>query len=300
MQLSRLTLKQLYAIAAVYRTGKVSAAAEQLFITQSAVSVLIRQAEGALGLALFDRTTRSLVPTAATEEAIGVIERILGDLDALSLTMGELRELRRGQVRLTATPATAQAFLPRTVERFRAAYPAIGLVLDDCAPNQFLPNIRQERAEFGVGMPPPDRGEFDWSLLHDDPLCLICPADHAFGGRTAVAWAELRDVPLLLSRRDYGVRTIVEETLLQQGIRPTLGAEIGFLGSAFWMASAGIGLSILPQRLTRAFIGGDLVSVPLTGPVRTRPIGIVTRRGRSLSPSSRSFVDMLMEEQGQP
>lgn len=300
MQLSRLTLKQLYAIAAVYRTGKVSTAAEQMFITQSAVSVLIRQAEAALELTLFDRTTRSLVPTAAAEEAIGVIERILGDLESLSQTMGELRELRRGQVRLTATPATAQAFLAGTVKRFRAAYPAIGLVLDDCAPNQFLPNIRQERAEFGVGMPPPDRGEFDWTLLHDDPLCLICPDSHMFGGRTAVRWDELTDVPLTLSRREYGVRGLVEETLLQHGIRPRLAAEIGFLGSAFWMASAGIGLSILPSRLSRAFIGGDLVAVPLIEPVRTRPIGVVTRRGRSLSPSSRSFVDMLIEDQGTP
>ncbi|WP_172298485.1 LysR family transcriptional regulator [Pseudoruegeria sp. HB172150] len=299
MSLSRLTLKQLHAISAVYRTGKVSAAAEQLFITQSAVSVLIRQAEEALGLTLFDRTTRSLVPTAATEQSIGVIERILGDVDSLSLTMGELRDLRHGMVRLTATPATGQAILPQTVKRFREAYPGIGLVLDDCAPNQFLPNIRQERAEFGVGMPPADHGEFDWEVLHHDPLYLICPRDNAFAGREAVAWGELSDVPLLLSRQDYGVRDLVEETLLQIGIRARLGSEIGFLSSAFWMTSAGIGLCILPKRLTEAFIIDSLVMIPLVEPLVTRPIAIVTRKGRSLSPSCESFVDMLVADQGE-
>lgn len=300
MPLSRLTLKQLNAIAAVYRTGKVSAAAERLNISQSAVSVLIRQAEEALGVQLFDRTTRALRPTSATEQSIGVIERILADLGSLSLTMTELRDLRRGQVRLTATPATGQAFLPATVRRFRAAYPAIGLVLDDCAPNQFLANIRQERAEFGVGMPPPDRAEFDWTLLHEDPLCLICPVTHPLAARDTVGWAELRDLPLILSRRDYGVRDIVEETLLHLGIRPQVSAEIGFLGSAFWMAAAGAGLCILPQRLSRAFIVPDLAMVPLVAPVRTRPIAVVTRRGKSLSPSCQSFVEMLIADQADP
>ncbi len=300
MPVSRLTLKQLHAVAAVYRTGRVSAAAERLRISQSAVSVLIRQAEETLGLRLFDRTTRSLEPTVATEQAIGVIERILGDIDALSDTMSELRTLDRGQVRLTATPATGQAFLPGTVRRFRKAHPAISLVLDDCAPSQFLSKIRQERAEFGVGLPPPDRSEFDWIPLHDDPLCLVCPRDHPLAGLEQIRWDELSGVPLVLSRRDYGVRDQVERALSRQGVRPRIVSEVGFLGSALWLAEAGVGLCVMPAGLSRGFLGDGLCAVALVEPSVTRTVAVVTRRGISLSPPCRGFVDMLIEDQSQP
>lgn len=300
MPVSRLTLKQLHAIAAVYRTGRVSAAAERLHITQSAVSVLIRQAEETLDLRLFDRTTRSLEPTVATEQAIGMIERILGDLDALGETMSELRTLDRGQVRLTATPATGQAFLPGTVRRFRKAHPAISLVLDDCAPNQFLSKIRQQRVEFGVGLPPPDRSEFDWHTLHEDALCLVCPTDHPLAARARVRWDELGEEPLVLSRRDYGVRDLVERALSRQGLRPRIVSEVGFIGSAFWLAEAGVGLCVVPSGLSRSFLGEGLRAVALVDPVVTRPVAVVTRRGISLSPPCRGFVDMLIEDQSRP
>lgn len=296
MPSSRLTLRQLSAIAAVYRTGKVSSAANELHITQSAASLLLRQAEETLGLKLFDRTTRALTPTEAAEHAIGLVDRILGDVDKLGTTVEDIRTLGQGQVRLTTTPATGQALLPHTVQRFRASYPAITLVLDDCAPNQFLANIRQERADLGVGTPPRDGGEFDSLVLHDDPLCLIAPSHHPLTKGGPVPWTALKDQPLILSRRDYGVRGQVEETLMQLGLRATIAAEIGFLGSAFWMAEAGIGLCVLPQRMTRGFLVPPLLSIPLIDPVVTRPIAVVTLKGRSLSPSGQCFVEMLRED----
>jgi len=293
MPVSGLTLKQLRAIRQVHRTGRISAAAAALNITQSAVSVLIRQAETALDTRLFDRTTRALAPTEAAETIIGMVDRILADIDTLEDTVRSLGDLTRGQVRLTATPATGLTLLPPTVRRFRAAYPGVALVLDDCAPDQFFANIRGERADFGIGTHPVDRALFDWQPLHEDPLHLICPADHPFAARAQVAWAELAEAPLILSRRDYGVRGLVEETLRQQGVRPVLAAEVGVLGSAAWMTVSGIGLGILPALIARSTPIPGLATVPLTDPVVTRPAGVVTPRTRKLSPAAAAFVEML-------
>jgi DNA-binding transcriptional LysR family regulator len=99
MSINQLTLKQLRAFVAVYRMGRLQAAGDALNVTQSAISVLIRQIETALGTRLFDRTMRSLVPTEAAENAIGVAERILRDVDTLDATFQELRDLQRGHVR---------------------------------------------------------------------------------------------------------------------------------------------------------------------------------------------------------
>ena len=92
------TLRQLRAFLAVYQMRQLSAAAQKLFVTQSAVSMLIRQLEEGLGTRLFDRTTRSLKPTAAAEEMLSTVERVLRDVDSLSADFRELSTLERGRV----------------------------------------------------------------------------------------------------------------------------------------------------------------------------------------------------------
>ena len=296
MAVEHLTLKQLRALVAVYRTRQISAAARQLNVTQSAVSVLIRQSEAALGMQLFDRTTRSVIPTRAGENAYGIAERILGDVETLAHTMNDMQDVRRGTVRVAATPATGLAMLPQTVQRFRADYPGVTLVLDDCAPNQFLSDIREERVEFGVGVPPEDDPEFDSRLIYPDPLMLLCPVDHPFAAREWVRWRELENHPLILSRRDYGVRDLVETSLLRVGIRAQIGAEIGFLSSASWLAACGLGLCVLPRKLAELHVSEDLVVRPLVDPVVTRAIGVVTKKSRSLSPACATFVEYLAKD----
>lgn len=296
MSVTHLTLRQLRAVSTIYATRRISAAAERLNITQSAASVLLGQAEAALGSRLFDRTTRSLTPTDAVEQVIGIVDRILADLEALGSVMTDLQALERGRVRLAATPATGMALLPTTVRRFRAAYPAVTLVLDDCAPNQFFSVIREEKVDFGIGARPPNDSEFDWTVLHQDPLYLVCHQDHPLAQAPTVAWRQLHGESLILSRRDYGVHNLVMQTLQEQGVRLTLAAEVGFLISAAWMATCGIGLCILPGHLVRSINDPLVRSVPLVDPVVTRPVGIVGKRGRSLPPSGQRFVGMLAED----
>lgn len=296
MSIQNLTLKQLRALSAVYRTRKLSDAARDLHVTQSAVSVLIKQVETALEVPLFDRTTRSLVPTVACENAIGTVNRILDDIRMLDQSVRDMRDLKRGTVRLTATPATGMAILPEPVRQFRGRFPAIRLVIDDCAPNQFLSNILEEKVEFGLGVAPSDTAQFDCTPITQDVLCCVLPRDHALAGRDSLAWAEIANEPLILSRRDYGVRSLVEKVLQSEtGTAPTVAAEVGFLSSATWMATSGVGLCILPERLARLYFLDELAVIPLTNPTVIRPISLVSKRGRSLTPASSQFVRVLRE-----
>lgn len=300
MAVHHLTLRQLRAVSAVYASRRIAIAADRMNVTQSAVSVLLSQAESALGTRLFDRTTRSLAPTPAIEQIIGIVERMLGDLETLGSIISDLDGLERGQIRVAATPATGIALLPDTVRRFRATYPAVRLILDDCAPNQFYSTIRDEKADFGIGTPPVDMTEFDRIILHDDPLFLVCPRDHPLAQRDHVPWKALSDEPLIVSRRDYGVRELVERTLQDVGGKLRVANEIGFLYSASWLASCGMGLCIFPEHLARAVRDPDLVWRPLVDPLVTRPAAVITRRGRTLSPASERFISILCENLRNP
>ncbi|WP_010139028.1 LysR family transcriptional regulator [Oceanicola sp. S124] len=296
MALSHLTLRQLQAIRAIYERGQISAAAEALSVTQSAASVLLGQAEATLGTRLFDRTTRRVAPTQAVEQIIGIINRILADVASIDAVMTDLKELERGVVRIAATPATGIALLPQTVQRFLAAHPRIQLDMNDCAPDQFFNLIREEKVDFGVGIPPSDRSDFDWRVLHHDPVHLVCNRAHPLARRQSVPWNALDGEPLILARRNYGVRDQVEATIRETGGTPNLVSEIGFLYSAEWMVACGMGLAAFPARLARAIRNPEVVILPLVEPQVTRTLAVITRRGRSLSSPAQRFVDMLAHD----
>jgi DNA-binding transcriptional LysR family regulator len=293
---TQLTLKQLRAFAAVYRLGRLASAADELGVTQSAVSVMIRQVEETLNTRLFDRTTRSLVPTSAAEEAFGIAERILEDVATLGSNFRDLSEGSRGRVRLAATPGTAVSLLPETARRFSRRYANIELILDDCAPNQFLPLISSERVEFGIGVPPPAKTEFDSTPILKDSVLLVCAVDHPFAAQKQVRWASLSGVPLIAFRDGYGIRQLLDTTVTRAGFEPRIEHEVGFLDTAAWMAASGLGVTILPAALARLRTGPSLVARPLVDPVVTRTLALVTKKGRSLSPPCRLFVDMLSED----
>jgi DNA-binding transcriptional LysR family regulator len=293
---SQLTMKQLRAFVAVYRSRRLATAAQQLSVTPSAVSVLIRQIEGSLGARLFDRTTRSLEPTAAAHAAIGLAERILMSVGQLESDCRELSDRRRGRVHLAVTPAIGAALMPRTVRAFTHAYPEIQVVIEDCAPDQFLGRILGDQVEFGIGTPEHVAPEIQLETLVDDRLCIVCASDHPLAARRQIRWADLVDVPIIAVRPGYGVRRTLDRIAGARGVELKIVNEVNFMASIMWMVSSGLGVSIVPSALVASSHFDNLVARPLTAPTVSRAISIVTRRGRSLSPACRSFADMLAHD----
>lgn len=294
--LSHLTMKQLRAFVSVYRLRKLALAAAQLSVTTSAVSVMIKQVESSLNTRLFDRTTRSLEPTRAAHEAIGSAERILHEVALLEVSFRDLTKLLRGQVHLAVTPAIGMAIMPQTVRAFTYAHPEIRVIIDDCAPDQFLSRILADQVEFGIGTPEDISSEIDTRILVDDRLCVVCTNDHPLAARRQVRWKDLSSVPLIAVRPGYGVRRIIDKVAAKVGIDLVVANEANFLASALWMTSSGLGVSILPSALFHQAKYENLVARPLVMPTVSRAISIVTKHGRTLSPACQNFADMLMRD----
>lgn len=294
------SLRQLRAFVAVYQLRKLSAAAERLFVTQSAVSVLIRQMEEGLGTRLFDRTTRSLQPTQAAQEAVVVAERILRDVDDLGSGFRDLTGLRRGRICLAITPTLAEILLPRVVRRFTTQYPDIRVVVDDCAPDQFVSRVTGEHVDFGIGTPERPGADVDTQTLVRDHLSLVCPRDHPLARARSVRWADLAGHPVVTVRPGYGIRPLIDSTAAAAGVALQVVNEVSFLSTALWMTSSGLGASIMPSAFATHPGYGALVVKPLSAPRVSRDISVVTRRGRSLSPASAIFIDVMRAELRRP
>src|SRR5690606_26293225 len=123
----------------------------------------------------------------------------------------------------------------------------------------------------------------------EDEVQLACAKDHRLAKRNFVRWADLRGELLIVFRPDYGVRQLIESTLREAGIEPVVTHEVGFLSTAAWMAASGLGVTFLPKALAQLEARHALAVRPLVKPTVVRMIALVTKKGRSLSPSCRLF-----------
>lgn len=287
------SMRQLRAFAAVYHLRKVSAAAEQLSVTQSAVSLSLRQLEEGLGARLFERTTRTLAPTQAAHEAIVLAERILRDAEALGAGTLELSQLRRGRVSLAITPTLGELLLPEALRRFRQQHPGVHVDVNDCAPEQFVARVVGEQVDFGIGVPEQAGADVDTDTLVRDHLALVCPAGHALATRQRLRWADLKDHPVITVRPGYGVRPLIDASAARAGVRLSVVNEVTFLSTALWMVRAGMGVAIMPAAYAGAVRPQELAVRALGSPRVSRDICIVRKRGRGLSVAAKALVEAL-------
>jgi DNA-binding transcriptional LysR family regulator len=294
------TIKQLRAFALVCRFGVLTRAADEMFITQPAVSVLIRQMEEALGLRLFDRTSRSLRPTAAAHEILPTVERMLRDLESIQSSVKELAGRERGQLRFAATPSIAAAIVPKLLAEYRALYPNIEVSVDDAAPDRLTASTLTGDVEFGIGTIS-DRPEgITLQCLARDNLCAICRKDSALAKKRRVSWKDALQYPWIGIKSTSGIRKLIDETLFTLGMRKAVEYEVSYMTTGLSMVQAGLGVAIFPGILLGSFPHRDLVARRLEAPLVTRDVNLIRRAEHSLSPAAESFIELWYKRIGKP
>lgn len=293
---ANVSLKQLRGFAAVAREGSFTRAAQQLFLSQSALSALIRALEAELGLRLLDRTTRRLELTEAGHELVPTVERVLADLDHAAHDLRAVAEARRGRVRLGTTPLLAASMMPELMQSFQAAHPGIALSLLDASADHLVGQLRLGELDLALAtFDDAAEPDLQFEPLLADPMVLVCAAGHALAGAKHLRWADLLDQPLLLIKPGSGLRALVEQSFAPLGGCPRPAQEVAHISTAMAMAAAGLGLAILPAYALKA--GGaapqGLVGVPLTEPRVLRQLSLAQLKQRSLSPAARAMVEHL-------
>ena len=284
------TLRQLETFVLVYRNRSITRAAAELHVSQSAVSMLIRELEAQFGVKLFDRTTRAVQPTVAAAQALQTAERILAETRGLSHHMRDLAQARVGRLVFLASAGVASALMPRVLAAFCAAHPEIAVELHDVTAGQFLSEMAISEGEFGIGSVQGDVVNMTIEPLVRGRLSAIGLRAGGFGSRRQMSWEELSELPTIAMRRDTLIRAQIDETLARQGKRLAPTFEVALINTALSMTAQGLGYSILPSYMLPEEQFPDLVAKPLIRPAMTRQVSLVRRAGRSLSPAAQSFL----------
>ena len=286
-------LRHIEAFLAVARLGHFTRAAAVLHLSQSALTVQIRQLEEALGVRLFDRNNRRVALTQAGRELVAPFERISLDVTAVLQHARDLSTHRRGTVTVGALPSVAAGILPRAIAALARTHDRIVVRVRDAVAARLVELVKNGDVDVGIGcVVRPDPDVIAEPLL-SDRLAAFLPASHPLARRRSLRLPDLAAHPLILTGQDTSVRQRLERTLADQHLPIQVAQEVTYMSTAIGLVEAGLGIAILPEAAFTADLGRRVQMVAIREPVLTRDIAILMRAGRSRSPAGEQLIAAL-------
>lgn len=288
-------LNDLQAFRAVVELGSFRKAAESVHISQPALSRRIEKLEDALGVRLFERTTRSVALTTVGRVFARSAEQLLDDLDVALLGIRDVSSSRLGHVTIACVPSVAYYFLPNVVANYHRRFPRIRVKLLDSSANEVLGAVINGEADFGVSFMGSQESEIEFKVLLEERFVAACRRDHPLAGKKRVTWNELYEHEYVSVDKTSGNRLLLDQALSAVAPRAPSICETRHVTTMLGLIEAGLGVAAVPSMAMPADDHPILTSVPLVEPVVKRRVGIVRRRGRPLTPAAQEFHRAIIE-----
>ena len=293
---NNVSLRQLRAFDEVARQGAFAPAARELCLTQSALSESIRQLEDALGMRLFDRTTRTVGLTSAGQAFLVDVRQAFDTLEQGFQNLGDLAALRRGKVRIAAAPSVLAVLLLPVLPALRAQYPGIEVDLIEDSAEGIAQRVQAGLVDFGVGAAHPAGGDLLTQPLVSDAMVLVARADEPLLLATRLVAADLAHLPFVGLTTDTAISQLLAAApgMPANVLQPSLRLSNPQL--LFEAVSLGLGVSIVPALTARhpsLGLQGDLGFRLLDAPRILRRTLLIQRPRRALSPAAQLLFEAL-------
>jgi DNA-binding transcriptional LysR family regulator len=277
--------RQLAAFSAVVERQSFSQAAEQLGVTQPAVSLQVRALEKRLGTQLLDRSGRRVEPTEAglrlyrgAQRLLALEEQVLDEV--VSQASGDLA----GSLSLGASTGPAAVVVPVLLCEFQRAHPAVRVALEVHDTRAVVELVADRRLELGIVGAAPRHRAVRFEPFASDEVVLVCPPSHRFAGRT-VDVHELTSETLVVMQEGAGVRRIVDDELRRLGLRLRdldVRLELGLQESVRSAVLAGYGVTFISRAAVESELAsGALAEARIDGMNGRREISIARGTGRA-------------------
>ncbi len=295
-------LRHLHTLRTVVDKGSFSQAAEELEVSQPAVSFQIRALEERLGHRLLDRSGRRVTVTEAGEVVYRYAKRMIGLEAELEREMGEIGTRIAGPLVLGSSTGPGELLLPRLLGAFHEANPDVRVSLVVSDTQSVCERVLDDELELGVvGAARPQRGLVFEPFVRDE-LVAIVPPGHALAARPSVTLEELVAEPMLLQQEGSGVRSVVEAAMREEGLRDRdlhVAMELGLQQSVKAAVLDGFGITVISSlAVEREVAEGSLVALRLEGRGLERHFFAVRHAGRTPKRVTSAFLDFARAELG--
>lgn len=248
MNLARFDLVSIRLAVACAQTGSLTAAARTVHLALAAASRRIRELENALGDALFERHARGLLPTAAGRVFVKHGLTLLQTMEHLA---GELADLRQGiarHIRLCASTAAINQFLPPLLARYGQLQPQIHVDLEEQVSEAVVAALREGRADLGVFVEGPDTTGLDTHVFRHDELVLVLPAQHRLAGaKTPLAFTDTLDEAWISLNAGAAMLQKQQQAALAANRPLKLRMQVRSFDAVCHMVASGLGIAMLPK-----------------------------------------------------
>ncbi len=295
-KLINVSSRQLHAFLQITQLQSFAKAAEQVHLSPSGMSMLVKELEEQVGARLFDRTTRSVTLTGAGKRLQPVAERIVGELGELRAVIGGTDAAIRSRLQVAATPMVSASLLPGVMRAFAESHPQVNLQLEDVEVGVVRQKVLDGEADIGLGFfVKPAVG------LTRLPLCkfrlmLISPPQQGRNGLLpSRPWSSVSNVPLVSLPIGNPIQILIERHLARLRRANEETPRMNLIGTIIGMVRAGRGHAIIPSFAMDECLTRGLGVAMLRDPEVDLDLYLVSRRASKSKPAALAFAQALKE-----
>jgi DNA-binding transcriptional LysR family regulator len=283
----------------VAETRHFTQAAELLGVSQPTLSKQIHTLEATLGAPLFARVRGDVTLTVAGETLLPIATRMIADADAARDAVQDIVGLRRGEVRLGATPSLCSSLVPAVLRGFRAAHPGIRLYVNEGSSQDLAADLLAHSLDLALIVQPEqgvDPALQAAPILRESLVVASVKDGPAPTANPQLALTELRDQPLVMFRPGYDIRDVTLQACQRAGFTPTFAVEGGEMDAVLAFVEAGLGYALVPSMV---LVNRPLLrATPLAPPGMRRTIALAQRRRAVLPHAAQALKASLLAHIG--
>jgi LysR family transcriptional regulator, low CO2-responsive transcriptional regulator len=298
-----MNIRQLKVFEAVARLGSFSRAAEQLGMTQPAVSMLVRQLEKELHISLFEPSDRKRLSEAGRELVLHA-RRILAQVKDAENAMAfheenssnEASRGPRGLLHLGVV-SPAHYFAPRLLHEFHRRFPEVRLKLTVAKRSEILAMLLEHQLDIAITGYPPSEADLDASCFARHPHCIVAPPDHPLVNQPDIRWDALQNEDFIFREQGSATRSFLEQLLQAQSIQVRLGMELAGNETIKHAVMCGLGISFLSAHVVQVELdAGRIAILDVVDMPKYIDWCFIHRRDSGLSGVNQAFKQFVFDE----
>ncbi|MFC9764017.1 LysR family transcriptional regulator [Rhodococcus jostii] len=283
-------LRDLEAFSAAARFGHFGHAAENRFMSQSALSRAIGRLEDELGVPLFDRVGRTVRLNRYGEIFRARVEEAFKALDTGWSEITDAVDPNRGIVTMAFIPTIGPTLVPRLLREFRRTHANVRFQLSQGGAGSVVGMLQDGSVDLCLTAPDPQVPGVEWVPLWREPMVLAVPEDHQLASSDAVQLADLAEVPVVTLKRGFGIRQITDELFGKVGVTPTIVFEAADVPTVRGLVAAGLGVAVLPPSPDAHQVGLP-VEIPISDVDASRVVGVARVASRYMPAAAHAFLE---------
>jgi LysR family transcriptional regulator, low CO2-responsive transcriptional regulator len=285
--------RQLTAFAALARLGSFTRAAQELCLTQSAISHAIKALEDQAGCRLFERAGRRVSLTQSGEQMLRHVDKILGEMKAARRGLDELSRWGHGRLRLGASTTACQYILPTVLREFKQSFPKCVISIDPGDHARQMEQLLDNSIDLAIMLEPVGQKELAFVPLFSDELRFLVAPGHVWAKSGRVQRDTFNEETLIVYNHTSYTFRLLEEYLREEDMPLNNILELGSMEAIKELVKIGLGVGVLaPWVAVNEITSGALVSLPLGKRKLRRQWGVGYLKGRRLSLGEETFVGL--------